>query len=139
MSLIAETVKVAHAQHPNLKRVGILATSGCLQAGLYRTAFEKVGIETLEPEGETLERFMTAVYDVKAGHKEAANAVLSDISQELVAQGAEVLVAACTEVPLVLSAEDVSVPLLESTDILAHAVVQAAAEYEAQKRSPEVA
>ncbi len=126
MSLIDETASATRAQHPQLRRVGILATSGCLQAGLYREAFGRVGLETLEPSGAALERFMAALYDVKANRKEAARLVVRELAQNLVEEGAEALVAGCTEVPLVLSAEAVPVPLLESTDVLAHAVVRAA-------------
>ena len=126
MSLIDETALATRAQHPQLRRVGILATSGCLQAGLYQDAFARVGLETLEPRGAALARFMAALYDVKAGRKEAARLVVLGLVQRLIEEGAEALVAGCTEVPLVLSAGDVPVPLLESTDILAHAVVRTA-------------
>ena len=130
MSLIEETVREAKTQHPQLKKIGILAASGCLQAGLYRDAFAEVGVETLELSGASLERFMSALYDVKAGNKEAARAVFLELAETLIAEGAEALVAGCTEVPLVLKVEDFEVPLLESTDILAHAVVRAALEAE---------
>ncbi len=126
MSLIDETVAATHAQHLQLRRVGILATSGCLQAGLYRNAFGQVGIGTLEPTGAALERFMAALYDIKAGRKAAARSVMLTLAEDLIKEGAEVLVSGCTEVPLMLNAEDFSVPLLESTDILAHAVVRVA-------------
>ena len=140
MSLIDETVSATRAQHPQLRRVGILATSGCLQAGLYRDAFARFGVETLEPTGPALERFMAALYDIKRGRKEAARAVMLALAKDLVAEGAEALVSGCTEVPLVLSAEDFTVPLLESTDILAYAVVRVASEHESKHRlTPEVA
>jgi aspartate racemase len=41
----------------------------------------------------------------------------------LVAGGAEAVIAGCTEVPLLLSAEDVSVPLVDSAEVLAAACV----------------
>ena len=129
MSLIDVTVTATRARYPQLRRVGILATSGCLQAGLYRDAFAQFGVETLEPTGPALARFMAALYDIKAGRKEAAHTVMLAVARDLVAEGAEVLVSGCTEVPLVLSTEDFTVPLLGSTDILAQAVVQVALEY----------
>lgn len=128
MSLIDETVSATRAQHPQLRRVGVLATSGCLQAGLYRDAFAQVGIETLEPTGPALRRFMAALYDIKSGRKKSARAVMLALAEDLIAEGAEALVFGCTEVPLVLSAEDFTVPLLESTEILAHAVVRVASQ-----------
>ena len=126
LSLIDETVAATRAQHPQLRRVGILATSGCLQARLYQDAFAQFGVETLGLTDAALERFMAALYDVKAGRKEAARAVVVELARDLIAEGAEALVSGCTEVPLVLRAEDFTVPLYESTDILAHTVVRVA-------------
>ena len=41
----------------------------------------------------------------------------------LVAAGAETVIAGCTEVPLLLAAEDVTVPLVDSAEVLAQACV----------------
>ena len=131
MSLINETVTATRTRHPHVRKVGLLATSGCLRAALYQDAFAHAGTETLEPTGAALERFMTALYDIKAGRKEVARAAVLELARALIGEGgegAEVLISGCTEVPLVFSAEDIAVPLLESTDILAHAVVRAASD-----------
>ena len=40
------------------------------------------------------------------------------LADMLIVAKAEVVVAACTEVPLVLSAHDIAVPLVDATDIL---------------------
>jgi len=42
-----------------------------------------------------------------------------------VASGAEVVIAGCTEVPLLLGPKDVSVPLFDSAEVLAKACVKA--------------
>ena len=48
------------------------------------------------------------------------------LAEDLVAAGAEALVAGCTEVPLVLGPDDVPVPLTDSLDALARATIAAA-------------
>ena len=48
---------------------------------------------------------------------------MRELAAALVARGAEVIVAGCTEIPLVLDAVGVDVPLVSSTDELARATV----------------
>ena len=45
------------------------------------------------------------------------------LAAALVGAGAEVVIAGCTEVPLLLGLEDVSVPLVDSAEVLAQACV----------------
>jgi aspartate racemase len=51
------------------------------------------------------------------------------VASRLVEQGAEVLVAGCTEVPLVLDSTDLQVPLVNSTDVLAQKTVALARDW----------
>jgi aspartate racemase len=119
VSLIEETVTAALKAAPGARRAGILGTTGTLQAGLYAKAFGARGVTTVEPQGAALERFMTLIYLIKRG--DAGDAVRDDmraLAGELNAAGAELLVAACTEVPIVLAQADVDLPLVVSTDVL---------------------
>ncbi|HEX8470101.1 MAG TPA: amino acid racemase [Brevundimonas sp.] len=103
-------------------RVGILATPG--GEALYVTALTAAGRAPLLLEGPDREAFMARVYGVKAGDTgDAARARMKALAAALVARGAEVLVAGCTEVPLLLSAADVTVPLVDSAEVLAEACV----------------
>ncbi len=119
LSMIEATVEAVLQRSPGVRRVGLLAAAGCLDAGLYQAAFAAHGVRTLEPRDALRERFMALVYRIKAGETgPAARAEMASIGAALVAQGAEALAAACTEVPLVLDPSDVSVPLTDSTDAL---------------------
>jgi aspartate racemase len=46
------------------------------------------------------------------------------LAEALNAAGADAVIAGCTEVPLLLGAADVSVPLIDSAEILARACVR---------------
>jgi aspartate racemase len=71
-----------------------------------------------------MERLMAAIRRVKQGDTGAeTRAAMKACAAELVALGADVLIAGCTEVPLVLDPEDVSVPLVSSTDVLVERTV----------------
>ena len=122
VSIIEETVAATLVKLPNVKTVGVLASSGCLDAHLYQTAFAKRGVTALVPTGENREAFMTLLYRIKAGDKEVGGDML-ELARSLIHQGAEAVVAGCTEVPLVLFENDLSVPLVNSTDVLVESTI----------------
>jgi aspartate racemase len=108
-------------------RVGVLAADGCLQAGLYQHAFARRHVAPILLEPRAQARFMALLYAIKAGDRGAdVRSGMKALAENLVAAGAQALVAGCTEVPLVLGAEEVSVPLTDSLDALARATIAAA-------------
>jgi aspartate racemase len=127
VDMIEATVDATRARLPEATRVALLATTATLDAGLYAAAFARRGIEVAPTETDARRRMMAAIYQVKRGAgPEEPRARLRALAAEAVAAGAQALIAACTEVPLVLRQEDVAVPLIGSSDALAAAVVQRA-------------
>jgi len=118
------------AQQSGALRAGVLGTKGALK--LYREylAARGMGLVSLPPERQ--EAFMEALYRIKAGDDgdEVAQA-MRGFAGELVKAGAEVLVAGCTEVPLVLAPEDVRVELVDPGDLLARRCVAVCLGFEA--------
>ena len=107
--------------------VGLLAADACLQAGLYQDAFARRGAELILPSEAEEARFMTLLYQIKAGDTGAAvRRAMADLAENLIARGARGVIAGCTEVPLVLSPADLPVPLADSIEILAARTVEAA-------------
>jgi aspartate racemase len=114
VSMIDATVAAIPA---GVRKLGLLAADACLGAGLYQMPLAEAGLEVLITDDQL--GFMRLIYGVKAGETGAgARAGMAAIARGLVARGAEVIVAACTEVPLLLSAADIPVPLVDSTDAL---------------------
>lgn len=119
VDLIAATRDEVLARAPGVRCVGILAGGGCVAAGLYQRVFEDAGIEAVTQTSEDLEAFMGLLYGIKAGHDlDPIRAEMTAMAARLVGAGAEVLLAGCTEVPLVLTEEAAGVPLVSSTDVL---------------------
>ncbi len=108
-------------------KVGLLATNGCLQAGVYQRGLEDRQLTPLEPTADEMEQLMGAVNAIKAGNADAATgATLLALAQALVERGAGAIIAGCTEIPLALEQSMLEVPLLSSTDILAQRTLQLA-------------
>lgn len=124
VSIIEETVRATLERTPKVTRVGVLASSGCLDARLYHDAFAEHGVGVVVPEGAGRETFMRLLYRIKAGDKGAeVREAMRALALALVAQGAEAIVAGCTEVPLVLTPDALPCPLLDSSAVLAERTV----------------
>jgi aspartate racemase len=120
LSMIEATADAAAMLAPRPERVGVLAADGCIRARLYQDALTERTIEPLVLNADRQVRFMDLVYRVKGG--EAGEAVAGEMrahAAQLLNAGAEAVIAGCTEVPLFLDADALSVPLISSTDILA--------------------
>jgi len=121
IDMIAETTEVATSS--DAKKVGVLATPG--GEALYTKALQGKGARIVRLTGAAREGFMACVYAVKRGDVgEAPRAEMRRLAATLVAAGAEVVIAGCTEVPLLIGAADVSVPFVDSAEVLAAVCVK---------------
>lgn len=120
VSIIVETVAAVRDVDPEAATVGILATDACLKAGLYQSAIHDAGMKILLPSPSEQEKVMRLVFRIKAGDQSSDVAhEMSNIANSLIQHGTDVLIAGCTEIPLVLSPERMTVPCISSTDVLA--------------------
>jgi aspartate racemase len=104
--------------------VGILATEGCLVAGLYQAALAEAGLELIAPTRDELAMFTKLIQRIKVGDQgDEVAASMRLLANALVERGAESIIVGCTEVPLVLTSSMLDVPLISSTDVLAQETV----------------
>ncbi len=95
LHMIRETARVLASQ--GRTRPGILATDGTIQTGLYQKEFAAFGIESVVPSPEAQKLVMSLIYDdVKAG-REGDRHKFDRIHRDLVSQGCDCGVLACTE------------------------------------------
>ena len=69
---------------------------------------------------------MPGIAAVKRGDLKTGARLLGAVAQGLAARGADALVLACTEVPLVLEADALAVPAIHATFALAHFTIACA-------------
>lgn len=120
IDMIEETARAATAGE--VKKIGVLATPG--GEALYTRAVQSGGRRIVRLAGGDRQAFMACIYAVKAGDvSDARRTEMRRLANALVASGAEVVIAGCTEVPLLLDAADVTVPLFDSAEVLAQACV----------------
>ena len=102
-----------------IRRVGLLGTKYTMTQEFYRDKLTERGIDVLIPEGGDIDLVNRVIFDelclgvVKPDSKAAYLRVIS----ELQARGAQGILLGCTELGLIVSAEDVSLPLFDTTVI----------------------
>jgi len=131
ISIIDEVAAEIQGHLPKIKRMGLIATTGTIRAGLFQERLSEMGIEVLIPPGEIQENLvMSAIYGesgIKAGFVSAENKEkILKSSNEMLDRGAGGIIGGCTEVPLVLQQNDIEVPFFDSLDILARAAIRMA-------------
>lgn len=124
ISIIDEVIsELQNTQAKDIK-VGVMATQGCLEAELYQKSLDAAGYSVIVWNKEELADFMGIMYKIKSG--DTGEQVQQDTlasAKVLINKGADVLIAGCTEIPLVLHQDSLSVPLLSSTDIMVDRVI----------------
>lgn len=124
--LIAESIR---EDHPGIKRVGILATTGTIGSGLFHKALENSGVEVVTlPPYEQEELFMRSVYG-KDGFKSSrisaeAWELMHASLQSLVNLGVDLVIGGCTEVSIGIDPALMKVPFIDASDLLAKKTVE---------------
>jgi aspartate racemase len=124
VNIVAETVQAVREAEPEAASVGILATDACLKADLYQSAIHDAGLSVLLPSASEQATVMKLVFRIKSGDQgsEVAHEMIN-LANSLIQRGADVLIAGCTEIPLVISTQGLTVPFISSTDVLAERTV----------------
>ena len=127
LNMIEETVKETQKRISQIQKVGLLASISIYETEIYHQHFKKINIVVISPEEKDKKEIMKVIYAVKAGNlSEEIKKNILKTAQKLIDKGAEAIITGCTEIPLILKEGDVSVPIIDPTQILAEAAVQKA-------------
>lgn len=115
-------------QAAGVKRVGLLATAFTMEQEFYKGRLAQSGIDVLVPDAPGRKAVHDIIYqELCLGIiREASRARYREVITQLVEQGAEAIILGCTEITLLVKAEDASVPLFDTTLIHAEDAVKLA-------------
>jgi len=104
-------------------KVGLLASTAVHQTKLYESIFASQGIATVVPDDALQSRLMKLIMAIKAGDLNESD-LLQRIVEDMIAEQAECVVIACTELSALGDSLDVPVPVIDASQCLAEVVVQ---------------
>jgi aspartate racemase len=110
-----------------LKHVGLLGTAYTMEQPFYRDRLaERFGLQVLVPDADERQLVHDVIFkelamgEVKDGSRDACRKIIA----ELVERGAQAIVLGCTELMLLLSEKDSSVPMFDTTTIHVEAALK---------------
>jgi aspartate racemase len=108
-----------------LKKVGFLATETTIKYKSFHNDFEKNGIELIVPVQTDQDKLTQIILNILAGKKlDEDKEEMKQIIEKMKQNGAEAVVLACTDLPILLKQDDVDIPVFDTVEILAEATVQ---------------
>lgn len=126
---------VLNFQH--LETIGLIATDTTIKSQMLNERLSECGINTLVPEQNEQKRVMKAIFGVKSSVSsnisqnasstfEDNNRSFLDVAESLIQRNAQGIIAGCTEIPIFLKAEAISVPLINPLELLAKKAIKLA-------------
>ena len=97
--IIKATVK--YLKERGISSVGVMATDGTINAGLFRKEIEAEGMTFIKPSPERQADVMHIIYDNVKANEKPDMARFNKVAEELKSNGAEVIILGCTELSLV--------------------------------------
>ena len=110
------------------RRTGLLGTAGTMREDFYAARLARHGLEVLRPDDPAIARVDRAIFEelCRGVLSEETRADLRAVVAGLVERGADAVALCCTELELLLTADDSVVPLLPSARLHVEAAVAAA-------------
>jgi len=131
LSIFDAVAEAVRREIPEARTVGLMGTIGTIKAGLFQNRLAEENINTLLPDSAAQTKILDAIKDIKDVRSSRTR---SEITTDLIEaarslidkkpEGARAIIAGCTEIPLALGQEHLSVPYFDSLTILARAAIR---------------
>lgn len=137
MHIVAEAIEAAvplpllHIADPTadalaaagVRRVGLLGTRFTMEQAFYRERLQRHGLEVLVPDAAARDQVHRVIYEelCRGVIRDASRAAYREVLAGLAARGAEGAILGCTEISLLVGADDAPMPLFDTTELHARA------------------
>jgi aspartate racemase len=119
INMVEETVKKIHELGGNQSKVGILATRGTIESGIYKKECEKYGLNLHTPNEVIQQKVMDIIYNDVKGELDTGSCELEEIILDLIYQeGCNCVILACTELSCFKLNENVLPYCIDAMDVL---------------------
>lgn len=116
---------VAHLKANGVQKVGIMATDGTIQSGIFHKELEKQGLTPIAPSTEAQKDVMHLIFEnVKAGKRAEMDRFFAT-AEDLRKQGAQTIILGCTELSLIKRDENIGPGFIDAMEVLARESLRA--------------
>jgi aspartate racemase len=109
-----------------LRKVGLIGTKYTMELGFYRNKLEENGLEVIIPQTQDIRDYIQHTVKEELGRGIINNETklnYINIVADLVNSGAEGIILGCTEIPMLISQTDFSIPVFDTTKIHSQAII----------------
>jgi len=110
-----------------IKKVGLLGTKFTMEMDFYKSKLNEHNVESIVPASQEIRDYLQQTIKEELGRgviKEETKKAYISIIQQLIKDGAEGIILGCTEIPMLINQQDVSVPVFDTTKIHSQAAVE---------------
>ena len=118
INMVEESVSYVLKEQPGVKKIGIMGTDGTIQAGTYHRACGHRGIAAAVPHEEAQRDVMSLIYDDIKGGKTGDRAKFDRAYKDLMKQGCDAVILACTEISVFKEYYQVPANCVDAMDVL---------------------
>lgn len=104
--------------------VGLLATRGTIQSGLYKRALEALDLPCVEPEEQERDLLMAQIYAVKSGRTDLDREAVLQMLAAMKSRGARYFILGCTELPILAQMLGLEETFVDPTALLAKKAIE---------------
>lgn len=126
---IADEVSAVASQRA-FKKIGVLGTKYLMESQVYPLALEKHAMDFEIPNDRQRDEINRIIFEelVYGEIRDPSRDYFKDVIEDLKSGGCDAVVLGCTEIPLIISDKNSTLPTLDSTRILARAALKKAIE-----------
>ena len=129
LHIVDSAAAAVRKNHPKAKNIALFATFGTKRAGVYSNVLTKYAYNLIELPEHIEDNIMECIYSgVKAGKIEDYAPLFAKCVEEAEKMGADVIIAGCTEIPLLIPYVKSKIPIIDPTLELAKRAVNFALE-----------
>ncbi len=110
-----------------IKKVGLLGTKFTMEMDFYKNKLNEHNVESIVPASQEIRDYLQQTIKEELGRgviKEETKKAFISIIHQLIKDGAEGIILGCTEIPILINQEDISVPVFDTTKIHSRAAVE---------------
>ena len=129
--MVRETIKYALSHFEQVQKIGVLATTGTIQTGIYHRECEALGVEAIVPSEENQNAVMSLIYEEIKKGQPGDYTKFQKAYEELIEAGSDIVILACTELSVFKKSNKIEKNCLDAMDVLVkESVIRSNAAYQ---------
>lgn len=122
--MVRETVKEIHATFGEGSKIGLLATNGTVNSGIYEKEASKYGLNIFTPDKAMQEDVMNIIYNIKADIGSDQNRFEAIVHHLVKEEGCRCVILACTELSCISINKETSRHTVDAMGILVEKAIE---------------